>query len=137
MEPSESADTIGIGDSRLVTVPTDWGWSIERTHIADAYEDVVRNGTASDDRPVFELTAGSMTPPVRATSTSAVGDCSVEMGRTAGRSQSSSTAEMFIYFIRNRMTLRSAFRRCCDAVVFAMPRSSAISWSVVPRGMSK
>ena len=53
-EPSGNSDTIGIGDSRLVTVPTNWRWPTERTHIADAYEDVVRNSTASDGRPVFE-----------------------------------------------------------------------------------
>jgi hypothetical protein len=52
MEPSGNDDTIGVGDKRLVTVPTDWQWPLETTRIDKSYEDVSFNETS--DRPEFQ-----------------------------------------------------------------------------------
>jgi hypothetical protein len=54
MEPSGNDNIIGIGDPRLVTVPTDWRWPTERTHIADAYEAVGPDDAGNGDDPEFE-----------------------------------------------------------------------------------
>ncbi len=54
MEPSGNDEQIGIGDPRMVTVPTDWNWPTERTHIADAYEDVGPDDAGDGDAPNFE-----------------------------------------------------------------------------------
>jgi FlaG/FlaF family flagellin (archaellin) len=55
MEPSGNNDTIGIGDPRLVTVPTDWRWPEENTHIANAYESVGPENASAGDVPNFEV----------------------------------------------------------------------------------
>ncbi len=54
MEPSGNDERIGIGDPRMVTVPTDWRWPTERTHIADAYEEVGPDDAGDGDTPNFE-----------------------------------------------------------------------------------
>ena len=54
MEPSGNDEKIGIGDPRMVTVPTDWKWPTERTHIADAYENVGPDNAGDGDPPEFE-----------------------------------------------------------------------------------
>ena len=43
---------IEVGDIRLLTVPTDWKWPAETTHIAEAYDDV---GTEGDEPPANEV----------------------------------------------------------------------------------
>jgi hypothetical protein len=54
MEPSGNNNIIGIGDPRLVTVPTDWRWPTENTHIADAYETVGPDDAGDGNTPVFD-----------------------------------------------------------------------------------
>jgi hypothetical protein len=55
MEPSGNDERIGVGDSRLVTVPTDWAWPLSGEHIATAYEDVgPENPDDRGDAPTFE-----------------------------------------------------------------------------------
>ena len=48
---------IEVGDIRLLSVPTDWKWPAENTHIAEAYDDVGTEGDeppANEVKPVFE-----------------------------------------------------------------------------------
>ena len=52
MEPSGNDDTIGVGDKRLVTVPTDWQWPLETTPINESYGGVEFNETSY--RPEFQ-----------------------------------------------------------------------------------
>ena len=55
MFPSGNNDEIGIGDFRLVTVPTDWAWPQDTVHIADAYEQVTADDTSQTGSwPTFE-----------------------------------------------------------------------------------
>lgn len=55
MEPSGNDAEIGIGDPRLVTVPTNWKWPTEQDHIASAYEDVGPEDGGKGDTPNFEI----------------------------------------------------------------------------------
>ena len=55
MEPSGNNEKIGIGDPRMVTVPTDWKWPDERTHIAQAYENVGPEDAGDGDPPEFKI----------------------------------------------------------------------------------
>lgn len=52
---SPSRDVVvGIGDVRLLSVPTDWKWPYEEEHIANAYEDVGPEDAGDGDQPIFE-----------------------------------------------------------------------------------
>ena len=55
MEPSGNNEKIGIGDPRMVTVPTDWKWPTERTHIAQAYQNVGPKDAGDGDPPNFKI----------------------------------------------------------------------------------